>query len=101
MDLRQLRYFLAVAEERHFRRAAERIGISQPPLSARIRQLETELGVRLFTRGPGEPVELTVAGAHLVRHARRLVDDAERAHTQITRIAMGEAGTLRVGIQPG
>ena len=74
VDLPAFRCFIAVAEERHFRRAALRLGMSQPPLSERIRALESELGVRLFHRGPGAPVSLTPAGAALLPVAREMAE---------------------------
>jgi DNA-binding transcriptional LysR family regulator len=100
LDLRHLRYFLAVADERHFGRAADRVGISQPPLSARIRELESELGVRLFHRGPGEPVSLTPAGATLLPEAREIITRAERARHRLQSIGRGDGGELRVGVTP-
>ena len=96
MDLRHLRYFVAVAEERHFTRAAERLGIKQPPLSLQIQQLERELGTPLFrrlTRG----TELTEAGELLLDDARQLLDQVERAKAAVQNRARGETGHIRVG----
>ncbi|MCW8378735.1 LysR family transcriptional regulator [Streptomyces justiciae] len=99
MELRQLQYFLAVAEELNFSRAADRLNMTQPPLSAQIRQLEEELGVVLFERSTRR-VTLTAAGRHfrqstqeLLKQLRRNVDDARRA-------AKGEWGTLALGFVP-
>lgn len=96
MDPRQLRAFIAVAEERHFSRAAERLHMSQPPLSQQIKRLERELGVQLFVRTTRN-VELAPAGELLLERARailaaldRAVDDARRAHR-------GESGRLAIG----
>jgi DNA-binding transcriptional LysR family regulator len=98
MDVHHLRYFLAVAQERHFGRAAKRLGMSQPPLSARIRDLEREVGVRLFRRGPGEPVRLTAAGRALEPFARDIAARMDAAHAAVGRAARGEAGSLRVAV---
>jgi DNA-binding transcriptional LysR family regulator len=96
MELRHLRYFVAVAEELHFTRAAERLGIKQPPLSCQIRQLERELGTSLFrrlTRG----VELTEAGALLLDEARGILDQVERIKAAVQSRARGETGCVRLG----
>jgi DNA-binding transcriptional LysR family regulator len=96
MDLRHLRYFVAVAEERHFTRAAERLGIKQPPLSLQIKQLEQELGTPLFrrlTRG----VELTEPGTLLLDEARQILEQVERTKANVQNRARGETGHIRVG----
>lgn len=97
-DLRQLRYFLAVAEELHFGRAAERVGIAQPPLTQQIQKLETSLGCRLFERG--RKTSLTEAGAALLAETRRLLAQVERAVETTRRAACGETGRLRIGAPP-
>jgi len=96
MDLRHLRYFVAVAEEGHITRAAERLGIQQPPLSQQIRALETELDVLLFRRKP-RGVELTDAGNAFLVDARRILADVDDALTKVRRTARGEQGRLAVG----
>ncbi len=97
-DLRQLRYFLAVAEELHFGRAAERVGIAQPPLTQQIQRLERLLGCVLLVRG--RKTRLTPAGEALAEDARRLLSQAEEAFERTRRVARGEAGQLRVGVPP-
>lgn len=96
MDLRQLRYFAAVAEELHFGRAARRLHISQPPLSLTIRQLEQEIGALLLERG-NKTVALTAAGAVLYQQAGRLLKLADEVADTARRAGQGLAGRLRVG----
>jgi DNA-binding transcriptional LysR family regulator len=97
IDLKQLKYFLAVAEEKSFSRAAERLHISQPPLSQQIMKLESELGVRLFTRTT-RSFELTVAGKALMGEAADLLAKMRITIDTIRQIDRGEVGRLRVGI---
>ncbi len=96
MELRQLRYFVAVAEELHFRRAAERLHISQPPLSQQIRALEDELGFALLTR-TRRRVQLTPAGEAFLRDARIVLAELEGAVATAKRVDAGQTGRLRVG----
>jgi DNA-binding transcriptional LysR family regulator len=96
VELRHLRYFVAVAEELNFSRAARRLRMAQPPLSVAIRQLEHEIGVTLFTRTSRE-VTLTEAGATLLAGARRTLAEADAAVAAARRVGAGEVGRLRVG----
>ena len=96
MDLRHLRYFLAVAEEGHFGRAAQRLHIVQSALSMQIRSLEEELGGPLFLR-TSRRVELTEAGALLRAEAQRTLDQAAHAQQVVQRSLRGEMGTVRIG----
>jgi len=97
IDLKQLKYFLAVAEEKSFSRAAERLHISQPPLSQQIMKLESELGVKLFARTT-RTFELTVAGKALMNEASELLAKMRMTIDTIRQIDRGEVGRLRVGI---
>src|SRR6516165_9686622 len=96
MELRHLRYFIAVAEERHVTRAAERLGMQQPPLSQQIRALERELDVQLFRRKP-RGVELTDAGSALLADARAILSHVDHAFATTKRTARGEQGRISVG----
>ncbi|WP_175728367.1 LysR substrate-binding domain-containing protein [Burkholderia ambifaria] len=92
-DLRQWRYFVTVADERHFGRAAERLSMTQPPLSQAIRALEEALGVALFVRTK-RSVALTAVGAALLPDVRRLLASADALPPLARRLARGEAGSL-------
>lgn len=95
VDLRLMRYVIAVADEGGFQRAAERLLMAQPPLSRQIRDLERELGVALFTRRP--VVRLTSAGEVFVASARAILAETERMVAQTVLAGRGELGTVRVG----
>lgn len=97
MELRHLRYFIAVAEEGHITRAAERLGIQQPPLSQQLKALERELDVQLLRRRP-RGVELTHAGRALLKDAKAMLEHLERAQDTTRRTARGEVGRLCVGV---
>jgi len=97
MEFRHLKYFVAVAEERHFTRAAERLGMAQPPISQQIHKLEREMGAPLFrrlTRG----VELTDAGCVLYEDAVRILELVEQAKCRALSAARGQSGRIRVGL---
>ena len=96
MELRHLRYFLAVAEEGNFTRAAARLGIGQPPLSQQIRDLETEIGAMLFHRVP-HGAELTAAGTAFLAEAKASLAAADNARLAAQRAARGETGRLALG----
>lgn len=96
MELRHMRYFLAVAEELSFTRAAERVGIGQPPLSMQIKALEQEVGAPLFKR-TSHGVELSEVGLVFLPHAHKAVADAEQALRAARQAANGEVGLLRMG----
>lgn len=97
MEFRHLRYFLAVAEELHFGRAARRLAISQPPLSLNIRQLEESVGARLFHRNSKE-VRLTAAGHAFVHAARALLEQAAEASRHAREVDRGFEGRIRLGL---
>src|SRR5437868_14805552 len=93
VELRHLRYFVAVAEELHFGRASTRLGIAQPPLSQQIRQLEQELGAVLFNRTKRR-LELTPAGRAFLEHTRQILPETDRAKRVARRAGRGDIGGL-------
>jgi len=97
MELRHLRYFIAVGEEQHFGRAANRLHVVQPALSRQVRDLERELGFLLFDRLP-RGVRLSAAGTLFLNDVRRILQDVDEAKRRAERMALGQAGTLRIGI---
>ncbi len=99
MELRHLRYFVAVAEELHFTRAADRLNMSQPPLSQRIMELERELQVTLFER-TRRRVELTAVGGHFLDCAREVLARLDAAVEAVRQIARNETGHLVIGWEP-
>jgi DNA-binding transcriptional LysR family regulator len=100
VELRQLRYFVALAHELNFSRAARRLNISQPPLSRQIQQLESELGLKVFARDK-RSVHLTDAGRALLDDAQSLVDHAARFKDTASLAAQGKAGVVQIGIGMG
>ncbi|MEE1921752.1 LysR substrate-binding domain-containing protein [Pseudomonas sp. 148P] len=96
MELRHLRYFIAVAEELHFGRAAEALGISQPPLSQQIQALEQELGARLFDR-TNRRVALSEAGRLFLEEARQVLAQVDKAADVARRAQLGELGEMKIG----
>jgi DNA-binding transcriptional LysR family regulator len=99
IDLRQLRYFVAVAEELHFGRAAAKLGMAQPPLTQQIQKLEKALGCPVFLRQPRKTT-LTEAGETLLEDARRILRECEEATERARRAGRGETGQLTVGTPP-
>ncbi|MFD7444716.1 LysR family transcriptional regulator [Streptomyces sp. NPDC059909] len=99
MQFQQLQYFVAVAETRHFTRAAERVHVSQPSLSQQVRALEKELGAELFSRARGN-IALTDAGEALLPLARRILADADTARHEVQELAQLRRGRIRLGATP-
>ena len=99
MQFQQLPYFVAVAETRHFTRAAERVHVAQPSLSQQIRALERELGAELFSRARGN-IALTDAGEALLPLARRILADADTARHEVQELAQLRRGRVRLGATP-
>jgi LysR family transcriptional regulator, salicylic acid-responsive activator of bsdBCD len=97
MDIRQLRYFIAIAEEKNITAAANRLHMSQPPLSLQLKQLEEELGVMLVERN-GKRLELTDKGQVLYRHALNIVHSLEEAKNELQETDEGRKGSLSIGI---
>jgi len=96
MELRHLRYFVAVGEEQHYGRAARRLRVAQPALSRQIQDLEADVGFKLFERLP-RGVKLSAAGKHFLQDARRILLEVKEAAGRAGRVARGLSGTLRVG----
>ena len=99
VDLRRLRYFVAVAEELHFTRAAARLGMAQPPLTQQIQKLERELGYQVFSRDRRKTT-LTDAGRLLLEEATRILGECDRAIERVRRAGRGETGQITVGTPP-
>jgi DNA-binding transcriptional LysR family regulator len=96
MELRHLRYFVAVGEEQHYGRAAERLHLAQPALSRQIQNLEEEIGVKLLERLP-RGVKISAAGASFLDDSRRILQQVNEATMRAARVARGQSGVLRVG----
>lgn len=96
MNLKQIEYFIALAEELHFGRAAERLGMAQPPLSRQIQQIESDLGAQLINRGRNA-ISLTQAGERFYERASALVAELNDIRLEIRRIGQGAEGRLRIG----
>src|ERR1700746_2758095 len=96
MELRHLRYFVAIGEEENYRRAAKRLHVAQTALSTQIQDLEAEVGFKLFDRLP-RGVKLSTAGKLFLEDARHILESVSEATARAARVARGQSGTLRVG----
>src|SRR5213592_4351805 len=96
MELRHLRYFVAVGEDQHYGRAAQRLRVAQPALSRQIQNLEEEIGFKLFDR-LARGVKISAAGKLFLEDARRILQQVDEATKRARRVASGQSGTLRVG----
>src|SRR4029453_6655733 len=96
MELRHLRYLVAIGEEENYRRAAQRVNVAQTALSTQMKDLEAELGFKLFERLP-RGVKLSVAGKLFLEDARRILQQVSEAAARAARVARGQSGTLRIG----
>src|SRR5438132_11045302 len=96
MELRHLRYFVAVGEDQHYGRAAQRLRVAQPALSRQIQDLEEEIGFKLFDR-LSRGVKISTAGKLFLEDARRILQQVNEATTRAARVAHGKSGTLRIG----
>jgi DNA-binding transcriptional LysR family regulator len=99
MDLRQLRYFLVVAEQLSYSKAAAVLHVSQPPVHTHVRALETEIGAKLFAR-TGPSIRLTAAGTELARNARLIMADLSLTLDRVRNVARARSGHLRIGVNP-
>ena len=95
MELRHLRYFVAVGEDQHYGRAAQRLRVAQPALSRQIQDLEEEIGFKLFDR-LSRGVKISAAGKLFLEDARRILQQVNEATTRAARVAHGKSGTLRI-----
>lgn len=100
MELRTLKYFVVVAEELNITKAAEKLNMCQPPLSSQIKNLEDELGSRLFVRGKRQ-LQLTETGQLLYRRAKEIINLSDKAEEEITSMTKGEGGTISLGVVDG
>ncbi len=98
VELRHLRYFAVVAEELNLRRAAHRLGITQPALTKQVTGLEEQMGVSLFARERYRLTGLTSAGAEFLAEARQIVEQVEDAIRRVQLVALGRSGRLRIGL---